>query len=111
MSYMAMSPDTVKRSVARPFTEEGTELTKAAVIETNRLYAVGNFWGDDRAGRLFYDGDSGSPGYRHMTEGVMGEAYALAGLCARIGDRLFAMGTNVEAAEWEAIARVPRMPW
>ncbi|GAB2445049.1 hypothetical protein [Streptosporangium sandarakinum] len=111
MPYMAMSPDTVKWSVARPFTTEGTELTESVVIETNRLYSVGNFWGDDRAGRLFYDGDSGSPGYRHMTEGVMGEAHALAGLCVRIGDRLFAMGTNVEAAEWEAIAQVPRMPW
>ncbi|MFF0310807.1 hypothetical protein ACFYSC_25545 [Streptosporangium sp. NPDC004379] len=106
-----MSPDAVKQSVARPFTTEGAELTEAAVAEANELYAVGNFWGDDQAGRIFYHGDSGSPGYRDMAEGVMGEAHALGGLCVRIGDRIFTMGTNVEAAEWEAISHVPRMPW
>ncbi|WP_405140172.1 hypothetical protein OG589_25175 [Sphaerisporangium sp. NBC_01403] len=89
---------------------QGVDLTEALKEAETELAGIGNFWGDDDAGRGFHDGKGDRSGYRTRSEDVHDEIRALGKVHAGIGDRLDLMGKNVEVADWDSIPKLPEVP-
>ncbi|MDH2425075.1 hypothetical protein [Sphaerisporangium sp. TRM90804] len=67
------------------------------------LAALGDFWGGDENGILFYGGAEGRKGYRDASAEVVRHAETVATVYTRVGDNLALMGANVRMAEWATI--------
>ncbi|GAB3985465.1 hypothetical protein GCM10029978_098370 [Actinoallomurus acanthiterrae] len=74
------------------------------------LEGLGNFWGDDEAGRTFYDGAEGRPGYRDRHDGALTDALAAVTAYQEIAARLVQMADNVDTGEWNIIVSLPKVP-
>jgi hypothetical protein len=96
--------------LAKLFDDQGADLSEAAGETVKRLMAIGNFWGDDGAGRAFFEGDGGKAGYGAISADINAEVNALATTYARIGDCLAVMGRNVRLADWASIPNLPEVP-
>ncbi|WP_433243081.1 hypothetical protein ACQPYK_39220 [Streptosporangium sp. CA-135522] len=110
---MAVAPDDLQGSIAPAVHHEGTELEGILIRKMEALLTVGNFWGDDKPGTKFYNGDAGMRGYAATLEEVLTEAQAISTFYAKVAIGLHAMGTNVNDAEivnWHNIGDMPKIP-
>ncbi|GAA4639469.1 hypothetical protein GCM10023196_101220 [Actinoallomurus vinaceus] len=90
--------------------KEGTDLATDLLGLVRALEGVGNFWGDDDAGRTFYEGADGKPGYRVRHDAALTDALAVMTAYEEIAGRLTQMADNVDAGEWNIIISLPKVP-
>jgi uncharacterized protein YukE len=83
-----------------------TKLTNAL----KRLNGLGNFWGDDKTGHTFHDGEGGHPGYGSQHDNVTAEADAIIKGYGQIVSGLEQMAKNVDIANWNALVALPKVP-
>jgi hypothetical protein len=90
--------------------KEGTDLATDLKGYVQALAGLGNFWGDDEAGRTFYDGAEGKPGYRVQHDGALTDTLAVVTAYEKIATRLQQMADNIDAAEWNIKISLPKVP-
>ncbi|WP_248961037.1 hypothetical protein [Sphaerisporangium perillae] len=92
------------RDLGRLFDGQGEDIAGAIGAAMKQLMAIGDFWGDDEAGRAFYEGKDGKAGYGTRAAELDTDLHALATAYTRIGDRLVMMVKNLQLTEWASIA-------
>lgn len=90
------------------FVQERQSLTVALDEAMQALSALGDFWGSDENGRLFYEGAQGRKGFRAATEEIGQHVKNVENAYTRIGENLAAAGANFETAEWATVGGLAR---
>jgi uncharacterized protein YukE len=90
------------------FVRESEILGNALKEAMAGLDALGDFWGGDEHGRLFYEGAQGQKGYRAATEEIGQHVETVKAAYTRIGENIAAAGANLEAADWATVGRLAR---
>jgi hypothetical protein len=88
----------------------GADLTTKLATAINGLNGLGNFWGDDDTGHIFYNGDSGHPGYRTQHDNVSTDTNAIITGYGEIASGLEQTAKNVDVANWNALVALPKVP-
>lgn len=89
---------------------EAFDLAEAIGRFIGELEGLGDFWGDDDAGRMFYDGADGRPGYRTRQETAVPDAIALVSAYERTAEGLERMAAHIKVADFISMIALPKVP-